>query len=130
MGTDPYVPIAQCARLHPDALPRFGILRPKQVVGKLLPEALVDFADPRPGRNPAGEATRVDPRLNGDVGFGFKLEMAPSRLIAVVVAQSPFDVNRMGIMSLNEVGVVAIHGPDEIGQGGDCSFRQAAPQPR
>jgi hypothetical protein len=58
----------------------------------------------------------VDPFLNGDMRLGFKLEVSLFRIGAVVVPHRAFDVDGMGVMPLDEVAVVAIHRPHEIGK--------------
>jgi hypothetical protein len=48
---------------------------------------------------------------------GFELQIPLVRVFTVVVLECPFDVNRVSVEALNEVGMVAVHGPDEKGQG-------------
>ncbi len=48
---------------------------------------------------------------------GFELQIPLVRVFTVVVLERPFDVNRVSVVSLNEDGIVAVHDPDETGQG-------------
>src|SRR4029077_6119690 len=48
------------------------------------------------------------------------------RVLTVVVLECAFDIHRMGIMSLNQVRVVAVHGSNEFSEGVEQSFRQAS----
>jgi hypothetical protein len=57
----------------------------------------------------------IDPFLNGDMCLGLKLEVSLSRIGAVVALHRAFDVDRMGVMPLDEIAVVAVHRPHEIG---------------
>jgi len=58
----------------------------------------------------------VDPFLNGDMRLGFELKVSLFRIGAVVVPHRAFDVDGMGVMPLDEVAVVAVHRPHEIGK--------------
>ena len=58
----------------------------------------------------------VDPFLNGDMRLGFKLKVSFFRIGAVIVPHRAFDVDGMGVMPLDEVAVVAVHRPHEIGK--------------
>ena len=49
---------------------------------------------------------------------------------AVVVFQRALDIDRVGIVPLDQVAVVAVHRPHEIGQRREHAVRQAAPEPR
>ena len=48
----------------------------------------------------------------------------------VVLLQRPLDVDRMGVVALDEIGVIAVHRPDEIRQGRGYSGGQAAAETR
>jgi hypothetical protein len=47
----------------------------------------------------------VDPALDRDMRLGFQLQIALARICAVVVFKRPLDIDWMGIVSLNEIGV-------------------------
>ncbi len=70
--------------------------------------------------------TAVDPALNGDVSLGLKLEAALMGIRAVVVLQRSFDIDRVRIVPLDQVAVVAIHGTHQIGERSDNPLGQAA----
>ena len=38
------------------------------------------------------------------------------RIRAVVVLKRAFDINRVGVVPFNEVGVVTVHRPNQIGE--------------
>jgi len=62
--------------------------------------------------------------------LGLQLQIALLRVGAVVLLESALDVDRVCVMSFNEIAVVAVHGPDEIGQRRHHAVRQASPKPR
>lgn len=47
---------------------------------------------------------------------GFELKVSLFRIGAVVVSHRAFDVDGMGVVSLDKVAIVAVHGPHEIGE--------------
>jgi len=62
--------------------------------------------------------------------FRFELQIALARVLAVVVLQRALDVDRVGVVPLNQIGVVAVHRANQIGQGCDERAWKAAPKPR
>ena len=64
-----------------------------------------------------GEATLIDPFLDGDMGFGFQLKVALLRILAVVVLHRPFDVDGVRVVTFDEVAVVAVHRAHEVREG-------------
>ena len=62
------------------------------------------------------------------MGAGFKLEIPRFRVVAEVVPQSPLNVYGMCVVALDQIRVVAVHGADEIGEGGNHAVRHAAPE--
>jgi len=86
----------------------------------------MDLADALYSSCPIAEAARVDPLLNGNVRFGFKLKVALLRVVAVVIRQCPLDIHRMGVVALDQVAVVAIHGTDQIRQGLERALGEAS----
>ena len=60
---------------------------------------------------------------------GLQLQISFFGIGAVVPFQRALDIDRMGVVSFNEVAVVAIHGAHEIGQCRYHPVRQAAPKP-
>ena len=66
----------------------------------------------------AFEAAAIDPSLDGDMRFRFELEVAFFRVLAVVVLERALDIDRVSVMPLDQVAVVAVHRPHEIGERG------------
>ncbi len=58
--------------------------------------------------------------------LGLELEVSLFEVIAVISFESPLDVDRMCIMTLNKVTVVTVHCPNQVGQGTQYSFGQAS----
>jgi hypothetical protein len=67
--------------------------------------------------------------LDGDVGFRLELQVALFRLGAVVVVERPLDVDGVGVVPFDQVAVVAVHRPHQIGERAHDAFGQAAPEP-
>ena len=88
----------------------------------------MQFANAGRRRRPAAEVAVVDPPLDGDVRFGFVLELSLFRILAVLARERLFDIDRMGRVALDEIGVVAVHRAHEIRQRRDHARRQAAPE--
>ncbi len=86
----------------------------------------MDLADAVQDQGTAGETARVDPLLHGDVGAGLKLEVALARVGAVGVVQRPLDVHGVGVVALDEVAVIAVHRPHQIGKRREHALGQAA----
>ena len=72
------------------------------------------------------QSTSIDPFLDGDMGFGFKLQVPFLWVSAVVLFQGALDINRMRVMTLDQVTVITIHRPDRIGECREHSRRQTA----
>ena len=79
------ITIAQFAWDHLDAFLRRRIFDPQQIVGQQFAEATVGLTDGIRCEGAAFEAAAVDPLLDRDVRFGFELEVALLRILAVVV---------------------------------------------
>jgi hypothetical protein len=62
------------------------------------------------------QAALVDPLQDGHVRLGFDLKIALFSVLAVVAPQRPLDVDRVGIVSLDEVRAVAVHRAHEAGE--------------
>ncbi len=89
----------------------------------------MDFAD-RLGRDRATfEPTAIDPLLDGDMRFRFELEIALLRVSAVVVLEGALDVDGVCIVPFDQVAVVAVHRPHEIGERCQQAVGQGAPEP-
>lgn len=51
------------------------------------------------------------------MGFGLELQIALVRFLAVVVFEGALDIDGVGVMSFDEIAVIAIHRTDKIRQG-------------
>ena len=76
------------------------------------------------------EPATVDPPLHGDVSFGFQLQIAFARIVAVLVPKRSLDVHGMSIVALDEVRVIAIHRAHEIGKRPENTRGQAGAKRR
>ena len=72
----------------------------------------------------------VDPLLDGDMRPGFKLQIALFGIVAVVVLEGALDIDRVGVVPLDQVAVVAVHRPHEIGERGHHAVWEALPEAR
>ena len=88
----------------------------------------MDLADCSLRRSSSGDSVCVDPGLNLYVRPGFELPVSFGKILAVVATQSPFDIDRMRIVAFDEVAVVAVHRPYQVGDGGHDPRREAAPK--
>lgn len=88
---------------------------PEKVFGQQFAKALVNLANAFGFDGEATlEAPAINPPLDGDVCLGFDLLVALSCILAVVVLKRALDVHGVRIVSFNEIGVVAVHRPDEV----------------
>jgi hypothetical protein len=60
------------------------------------------------------------------VGPCLKLEIALPRVFAVIAPERPLDIDRVGVVTFDQVAVLAIHRPHEIGQRVAETDRQGA----
>src|SRR5579872_1086846 len=121
--TDWYVPAhfdiarSEFTRHDAEALAGLRVLDPKQVLGKQFAKTAMDFADaPGAARVFARQSSAVDPLLHRDVRSGFELKIALARILTIVVLKRPFDIDRVSVMVLDEIGVIAVHRTDEVGK--------------
>ena len=66
---------------------------------------------------PDRQSSLVDPLLDGHVRFRLELQIALLSVVAVVILERTLDVDRMGIVALDQVRVVAVHRADQAGEG-------------
>ena len=85
----------------------------------------MQFPDAFRLEGPTIEVAVVDPLLDGNMGLSFELQVSLMRVGAKVVPECPFDIDRMGLVPLDQVAVVAVHRPHEIGERGHDAVRQA-----
>ena len=55
----------------------------------------------------------IDPALHGDVRLGLKLQIALLGVLAEFVVDGALDIDRMGIMALDQFALVAVHGAQQ-----------------
>lgn len=60
------------------------------------------------------KATAIDPLLDGDMRPGLKLEVAFFGVRTVVLLHGALDIDRVGVMPLDQIAVVTVHRPDQI----------------
>jgi hypothetical protein len=77
-----------------------------------------------------GQAAVVDPLLDGHVRLGLDLKVPFIPILAVVVLERTFDVDRVGVVAFNQIRVVAAHGAHEACERYLHRARQAAAEPR
>ena len=120
MPADLHVPQSELTR--PDARPiaGVGVFDPEQVIGQALAKLAMKRLDEcgacggtlESGRR-CGPRSTVQHGLDLDVGTRFELEPPLRSIRRVVGAQRAVDVDRMGVVALDEVAVVAVHRPHE-----------------
>lgn len=125
-----HIPMPQLARHHDGLFPRVGVADPQEIRRQQLPESAMDFAQTCRRDGSSGEPPSIDPRLNGNMRPGLELEIPLARIGAVVVAQRSLDIDRMRVVPLNQVRVVAVHRSNEIGERSDDAWGKAPAQPR
>ena len=62
------------------------------------------------------------------MGLRLKLEIAQFGLGAVVALERAFDIDRVGVVPLDQVAVVAVRGADDRGESRQYAVWQAAPE--
>src|SRR5579872_4292092 len=127
MGSDLYVTGAQFTGYNAD--PAFGgrVFDPQQVLGQQFAKTSVNLTDSfGSDRTTAAQTATVNPLLDGDVRPGFILQVALAGILTVVVHERPFDVNGMRIVSLDKIGVIAVHSANQIGKRGEQGRGQTA----
>ena len=100
-----------------------------QGIGETFVEAAVELHQEHGGCDDAVELACVDRRLHGDVGSRLELEVTAPGLGDQIRPQRAFDVDGSGIVTLDEVGVVAVQSSHEITDGRGRIGGQAPGQP-
>ncbi|WP_230206739.1 hypothetical protein [Novosphingobium sp. Gsoil 351] len=98
------------------AFTRIRQLHPQEIFGQFGAETGMGFLQARTRMSTAGEPALIDPLLHFDVRACFKLEVALDGVVAKVVAKGSLNVDRMSVMAFDEIAVIAIHSPNEVGQ--------------
>src|ERR1700722_2349998 len=90
----------------------------------------MDFADALCRNGTTAKIASVEPLLHGNMRSGFELKIAFGSVRAVIVFQGTFDIDRMGIVSFDEIAVIAIHRSHEIGKRCANAGRKAGAESR
>jgi len=64
----------------------------------------------------AFQSSVVDPSLDGYVSPRFDLQVSFMRVRTILVSQSALDVHRMRVVAFDQVGIIAVHRPDQLGE--------------
>jgi hypothetical protein len=83
----------------------------------------MNLADRSDRRHATFYAALVDPALYGDVRLRLKLQVPFFRIPTLVVLHRTLDVDRVCVVTFNQVGVVAVHRADEFRKRPDNSWR-------
>lgn len=62
------------------------------------------------------------------MGASLKLEVSLSRLCCIVSCQGPVDIKWCGVVTFDQIGVIAVHGADEVADGGAHNVIEPAPE--
>jgi hypothetical protein len=60
--------------------------------------------------------------------FGLALKIALPRARAIIILERALDIDRVGVVPFDEIAVIAVHRPDEIGQSCQQTSREAMAQ--
>ncbi|MCY4316875.1 MAG: hypothetical protein OXC66_12285 [Roseovarius sp.] len=107
---------AQLAGRNGNFFARLRVLDKEKLWRQEIAEAAVNLDDRRGRGRRFRHAVFVDPFLDSDMRLGFELKVPLLRIGAVVVAHRALDVDGMGVVPFDEVAVVAVHRPHEIGE--------------
>src|SRR5689334_2624107 len=66
---------------------------------------------------PVFQPADIDPLLDGDVSLGLELKVTFLGIIAVVAVDCTLDFNGMRIVAFDQIAVVTVHHPYELGEG-------------
>ena len=124
--TDFDIAAAEFAGSDPQALFGRRIFDPQEIVRQLFAKTAMDFANAIAGEDASRQAAGVDPSLNLDMRLGLALEIALVRVGAIVVLERALDIDGVSVVSFDEIAVVAVHRPDEMGERRQQAARQAA----
>lgn len=86
-----------------------GIFNPKHVLRQGCAEASVNLTERFSSRGATPKRSIIDPLLDTDMRLRFQLEIALFRFPAVVALQRALDIDRVRIMALDQIAVVAVH---------------------
>ena len=69
----------------------------------------MNLLDALDGAGTAGQAAAVNPPLDLNVRLRFQLQVALPGVLAVVALESSLDFDRVSVVPLDEIAVVAVH---------------------
>ena len=102
---------------HLDALAILESFHPQKVFGQHFAKAPMRFLQSLARGGSAIEAAGIDPFLRGDVRPGFQLQITLLGIFAEIRFQRALDVDRVRVVPLDQVAVVAVHRAHEACQG-------------
>src|SRR5688572_21303245 len=103
----------------------FGIGDLEEIRRQTLAESAMDFTERFDRASATSYSTIIDPFLYFDMCYCFELQIARLRLVAEVVSKSALNVDRVGVMSLDQVAVVAVHRANHLRQRASDSIGKA-----
>lgn len=99
------VPLSDNTGFDANLFTRSGILDQKKFFRQLFIKTPMYLAKSFLPRPPPRESPLINPPLDCNVCLCFHLEISFMSVGAVIVVKRQFDINRMGIMSLDEIAV-------------------------
>ena len=124
--TDLHVATTERPRHHRHCVAGLRVVHRQQLRWQQLAEVFVNLPDRFNSHRASRQPALIDPALNGDVSLGFKLQTAFTRIGTVVIPHRPLDVDRVSVVTFNQVRVVTVHGADQIGERLHHTGRQAS----
>ena len=91
-----------------------------------LAKAPVDFNDAVDRGGATSKPTPINPFLDGNMGLGLELQITLLGVCAVILFEGTLNIDGMRIMPFDEIAVIAIHCPNQLGQRRHDAIRQAA----
>jgi hypothetical protein len=110
------VAVAQFTRTYFEPLLGRRLSNPQKVVRKVLAKPPVDLAKSFRRDRTTHDAAAVYPALDCDMRRSFELQVPLFRVLAVVVLEGALDVDRVRVVTLDEIAVIAVHRAHEIGK--------------
>ncbi len=114
----PHVALSEFTRNNRITLSVVGIFNPEHVIWEKFTKPSMYLQQRGCGRGISANVAAINPLLNSYMGLSLKLQVSLLRVGAVVTFERLFYIDRVGVMPLYEVAVVAIHRTHEISKGG------------
>lgn len=126
---DPNMDTPKLSRDDGHAFIGVGIVHPQEIIGKPAAELQMNPADEVCRQGRGGSLSSIDQPLHLDVGDRLALQIPPTGIGRIVTAQRPVDVDGVGVVSLDQLRIVAVHRADEVADAGaqDRGSRPARP---